>query len=62
MPLRNRSDFKQALSTLERLQAQTMAVGTEFISTLAKKPTKMAFTNSTYAVTDGSFAADGGLL
>ena len=46
MPLRNRSDFKQALSTLERLQqeageephraylllqAQTMAVGTEFI-------------------------------
>ena len=46
IPLRNRSDFKQALSTLERLQqeageepyvppysykAQTMAVGTEFI-------------------------------
>ena len=47
MPLRHRSDFKQALSTLERLlqeageepptraylllQAQTMAVGTEFI-------------------------------
>ena len=43
MPLRNRSDFKQALSTLQRLQqeageepqlllqAQTMAVDTEFI-------------------------------
>ena len=46
MPLRNRSDFKQVLSTLQRLQkrsrrrttraylllqAQTMAVGTKFI-------------------------------
>ena len=39
MPLRHRSDFKQALCTLQRLkqkegvllQAQTMAVGTEFI-------------------------------
>ena len=34
MPLRHRSDFKQALSTTRAyllLQAQTMAVGTEFI-------------------------------
>ena len=40
LPLRKRSDFKQALSTLERLQqeaghlflqAQTMAVGIEFV-------------------------------
>ena len=27
-----------------------------------RKPSKMAFTNSMYVVTDGSFTADGGLL
>ena len=79
------------------LQAQTMAVGTEFIFymvelarrlvvflqfrksrrrrakvlnergdplfiVLWQKPPKMAFKNSIYFVTDGSFTADGGLL
>ena len=112
MPSRNRSDFKQALSTLQRLQQEargrtTRAYfilrsrnngswhrvhllhggivkvpgdlltiqkvkeeasqvlnerGDPFPIVFWRKPSKMAFTNSFYFGTDGSFTADGGPL
>ena len=111
LPLRNRSDFKQALSTLQRLQQEAgeepyvptyfykhkqwnsaqsswstwwnwqgswwssciserqrggnkvlRMNGDLLLIVLWRKPPKMPFKNSIHFVTDGSFAADGGLL
>ena len=113
IPLRNRSDFKKALSTLERLQQEAVEEpyvptyshkhkqwqlaqsssstwwnwqdswwssynsesqgrskqnlgkerrGDPLFIVLWREPQKMAFKNSIYFVTDGSFTADSGLL
>ena len=112
LPLRKRSDIKQALSTWERLQqeageepyvptpywknkqwqsaqsslstwwnwqdswwssynSESQGGGKQSLENergdlllivLWRKPPKMAFKNSIYFVTDGSFTADGGLL